>query len=292
MLAKSTYASGITPSNLNLITNYIYSYTGHNISIYKLPFIHRCINNRINSTYVADVNDYIELLRSNHNEILGLLKLFMIRVTQFFRDTHVFNLLINDVVPRLMQNKFHERSIRIWIPGCCTGEEAYSFAMIIHHYMEKMGVLYDVKIFATDIDPESLKKANTGIYNNDAASTIDKEWLNKYFIKAVDGYQITQKIRNMVVFGYHDLINQPPFTKMDLISCRNLLIYIDEKKQAILPPLFHHSLCENGILVLGTSESIQNLEKYFNPISLKSKIFCKNNQNSLVQAFLNFPTKH
>lgn len=283
--------NNISASELDIIANHMYSHTGNNINIYKVPFIFRCIKRRIDKTSVDTVNQYIDLLKSSIDETFNLHKSFMIEFTMFFRDEQVFDLLLKHIIPNFIENNTNKKCLRIWIPGCSTGEEAYSFAIIVYECLQKMKISLNVKIFATDIDLQALKKANSGIYEMDIESSIVDEMLKKYFYKVNNTYKVVNEIRNMLVFGFHDIIISPPFTQMDFISCRNVLIYLEENVQKNLLSIFHYSLSKNGILVLGTSEYIQCLDKYFDPISLKLKIFSKKNQELDIRTLLNFPTR-
>ncbi|MCB0752882.1 MAG: chemotaxis protein CheR, partial [Ignavibacteriae bacterium] len=194
-------------------------------SFYKLSTMVRRIERRMSLNQIGDMQEYIRYLESNQKEVSTLYKELLIGVTNFFRDPEAFTIMEKSIIPELIsKNENHE--IRIWVAGCSTGEEAYSVAILCHEYLEKTGYKSDVKIFATDVDPEAIIKASNGIYNDSIVNDISENLLSKYFIKESYGFKVSRTIREMVVFAKHNLVKDPPFPNIDLITCRNLLIYL------------------------------------------------------------------
>ena len=239
---------------------------------YKPSTILRRIERRIAVTQVEDLEAYVRYAEQTPSEVSTLYREFLIGVTNFFRDPLVMQQLEEKVLPDLF-NRFSEREIRFWIAGCSTGEEAYTLAIIACEVMENLGIKRDVRIFATDIDREAVAKAGTGIYSESIIADMNPQLLAKYFYKRNDGYHVARSIRQMVVFAQHNLIKDPPFTRIDLVSCRNLLIYLQNNLQSLALDMFSFSLRPGGILVLGNSETVGMKEDYFEPIDRKARIF-------------------
>jgi two-component system CheB/CheR fusion protein len=208
-----------------------------------------------------NLSNYIRLLQENPEEIESLFKELLIGVTNFFRDPESFEKL-KKMLSEIVKSKPDNGQIRIWIPGCSTGEEAYSIAIILHECLDEIKKRLNIQIFATDIDNNGIEKARIGTYYG-IAQDLSTERLNRYF--SVDGnlFHVRKEIREMVVFAPQSIIKDPPFTKLDLISCRNLLIYMDSALQKKIIPLFHYSLLPDGILFLGSSETISGFVDLF-----------------------------
>jgi two-component system, chemotaxis family, CheB/CheR fusion protein len=241
---------------------------------YKPSTIMRRIERRIAVTQVPDLDSYVRFLEQSKSpeEIHTLYGELLIGVTSFFRDPEVMETLENEILPDLLE-KAANRELRLWVAGCSTGEEAYTMAILCLQVMEKMGITREVKIFATDIEKEAVIKAGLGIYPNSIASDIHPEVLTKYFFNRGEQFQIDRRIREMVVFAQHNLVRDPPFTRVDLVSCRNLLIYLQPKLQKKALEMFNFSLCSGGVLVLGTSETVGEMEEYFEPLDRKARIY-------------------
>ena len=229
----------------------------------------------MNVHYIATMKQYVRFLQDNPPEIEMLFKELLIGVTNFFRDPEAFELLKNKVIPDILKSKAKERTARVWVPGCSTGEEAYSVAIIFSEWISKMKLKGDfkVQIFATDIDKAAIDKARQGTYPENIAADISSERLKHFFTKEDNRYQINKNIREMVVFAPHNVTMDPPFTKLDLISCRNLLIYLNPELQEKLIALFHYSLKPDGVLLLGTSETIGRYPDLFSTVDAKWKIY-------------------
>ncbi|HSO26341.1 MAG TPA: chemotaxis protein CheB, partial [Methanobacteriaceae archaeon] len=257
---------------MNKILMLIRNRKGHDFSLYKESTVNRRIARRINIHQIEKLSDYLLYLRENPHEIDILFNELLINVTHFFRDSNAFNSLKN-ALKNLMEEKSDYDSIRVWVPGCSTGEEVYSIAIIIKELMEESGKTFEVQIFGTDIDRDAIKKARSGSYQGQISTDVGSERLNKYFIQKDNLYVIKNEIREMAVFAPHDVLKDPPFTKIDILSCRNLLIYLKSESQQKALSNFNYSLNNNGILFLGPSENLGDFIDAFSVIDKKWKIF-------------------
>jgi two-component system CheB/CheR fusion protein len=258
------------------ILSLIRTRTGIDFTFYKPNTIVRRIERRISVNQVEDTDEYLNLLMQIPNEIDILYKELLIGVTKFFRDSEVFDNLENRVIPKIMSRKRQNDTIRVWVVGCSTGEEAYSLAIMFQEFMLKVGKNYDVKIFATDLDREAIEYASLGVYPESIAADVSEDRLKGFFKKNGDSYKVSDKIRQMVIFATHNIIKDPPFSKMDMISCRNLLIYLQPVMQKKVLSAFSFSINQSGYLVLGTSESVGELSSYFTSYDNKNKIYFNN----------------
>ncbi len=247
--------------------------TGHDFSNYKQSTTRRRIQRRMAVHQIDELADYLRYLQQNSAEVGILDKDLYIRVTNFFRDTDSFDVLNQKVIINLLKGKEAETPLRIWVPGCASGEEAYSLAILFTEAMEKLKKNIDVQIFATDIDAESIERARGAIYPESIAADVSDERLKRFFKKDENTYRLKQQIRDMVVFAVQNLIKDPPFSKLDLVSCRNLLIYMDAELQKKIFPLFYYTLNKGGFLFLGPSESIGAFTDFFALVDTKWKIF-------------------
>jgi two-component system CheB/CheR fusion protein len=239
---------------------------------YKPSTVGRRIARRLAVTKCADVDEYYKYILNNPSEVHILFREFLIGVTNFFRDEEAFEVLKTDIIPELVKRTESDSEIRVWVPGCSTGEEAYSLCLLINDYLEKNSLAKNIKVFATGIDKSALQTASKGLFPESIVSNIPNYYLGKYFIKQGNQYLISKKIRESIVFAEHNLLNDPPFTNLHMISCRNLLIYLKPDAQRKVFDIFHFSLKESGILVLGTSENVGD-DKRFRPINAKVKIY-------------------
>jgi two-component system CheB/CheR fusion protein len=242
---------------------------------YKPSTVNRRIERRMAISEFQDLDKYIEYIADNRSELDSLYKDLLIGVTRFFRDPEAFNRLERDVIPQLAEKTESEEGLRIWVPGCATGEEVYSIAMLIHERVTLTGRPLNVKIFATDVHRDSLEFASMGLYPKTAMGDMSHDRLKRYFIKEGDSFRVSPDLRRMVVFAPHNLIKDPPFTKVNFISCRNLLIYLQPIVQKKVLSLFHFSLKTGGVLFLGPSESLGELSDEFQAIDRHNKIFVK-----------------
>jgi two-component system CheB/CheR fusion protein len=247
--------------------------TGHDFSQYKPSTIHQRIERRMAVHQIGTFEKYVQFLQQTPAELEALFRDMLIGVTNFFRDPEAFKVLEEEVIPKLFAGKPASAVIRVWSAGCSTGEEAYSLAILLAERQEAMKQSFKVQIFATDIDSLAIATARTGLYPASVAADISRERLARFFTSDSGGYRIHKGIRDMLVFSEQDLIKDPPFSKLELISCRNLLIYMDGDLQRKLIPLFHGALNPDGILFLGNSETTGEFVELFAPIDRKSKIY-------------------
>jgi len=288
--AKTKNADSVLSSEIVVkILAIVHQQTGHDFSHYKKKTIHRRIQRRMQIHYISKFSDYLDYLEHTPDEAHILFKELLIGVTSFFRDEEVFTALKDTIIPTLLKNKPSGESLRIWIPGCSTGEEAYSIAILLYECLDQTKQRIKVQIFGTDIDTDAIDKARLGLYGEMNIAALTPERLEQFFTKENKFYRVKSKIREMLVFAPHNVIKDPPFTKLDMVCCRNLLIYLDNPLQKTLLPIFHYSLNEEGILLLGTSESIGNYLDIFTSIDKKCKIFKKRLSIASRQAILNFP---
>ncbi len=256
--------------DLTKLTLILRTYSGIDFSSYKENTIIRRIDRRIKINRCFDLKSYIELLRKSDEEKEILYNEMLIGVTSFFRDLEAYDVLDEKIIPSF---DFSRGVIRIWSAGCSTGEEVYSIAIKLVEYIEKNDIICDIKIFATDIDQRALEFAGVGYYPDSLMTEVKPDYISKYFTKNADGYQINEKIRKMVVFAKHNVLKDPPFSKLDLLICRNLFIYLKGHEQQNILSNFYYSLYPNGCLWLGSSESIGEMQKGFDVIDNKWKFF-------------------
>ena len=249
--------------------------TGHDFSQYKHNTINRRIERRMAVHQIERLDEYVRFMQQNPAEVEALFRDLLIGVTGFFRDPGVWEALKERIIPGLFADKTLGEPVRIWVPGCSTGEEAYSIAMLAQEQIEALKLSFKVQLFATDIDHQAVEQARTGLYPASIAGDVTPERLARFFIQESDGssYRINRAIRDMLVFSEQDVIKDPPFSKLDLISCRNLLIYLGGELQKRLIALFHYALNPNGALFLGTSETVGDFESLFAVIDRKSRLY-------------------
>ena len=242
-----------TESALKKIYVLMRAQLGHDFSGYKPSTIQRRIERRMAVHQIENIDGYVKFLQQTPPEVDALFRDLLIGVTNFFRDTDAFVALQEQGIPKLFANKRADTAVRVWITGCSTGEEAYSLAILMQERMELLRQSYTVQIFATDIDPEAIATARIGLYPASIAADVSPERLNRFFTpEPLDGgYRVHKGIRDMLVFSEQSLIKDPPFSKLDLISCRNLLIYLGAELQQKVIPLFHYALNPGGAIVSG-----------------------------------------
>ncbi|MFA6216630.1 MAG: chemotaxis protein CheB [Candidatus Omnitrophota bacterium] len=250
--------------------------SGHDFSQYKPITISRRIERRMAVHQINRLEDYVRYLQKTPVEVEALFYDLLIGVTSFFRDPEVFNTLEAQVIPRLFADKPAGSVIRVWVPGCSTGEEAYSLAILLQEKMEELKQSFRLQVFASDIDSRAIAQARRGVYPSSIAADVSPQRLARFFIsdRAGTTFSVHKNIRDVMVFSEHDLIKDPPFSKLDLISCRNLLIYMGGELQKKIILLFHYALNPAGILLLGTSETVsESLMKFFNVMDRKAKMY-------------------
>ncbi len=264
------------------------SQTGHDFSQYKKNTILRRVERRMAVNQIETFKNYLRYLRQNPLEVDTLFKDLLIGVTRFFRDGEAFEVIEQEIIPAIFENRPPEQDVRLWICGCSTGEEAYSYAILLKEFTERNNYRHRVQIFATDIDNQSIEKARHGIYPDNIAADVGPEKLDRFFTAESNTYQVNTNIRDMVVFATQNVAKDPPFSKIDLISCRNLLIYLDGELQHKVIRLFHYALRSSGYLVLGTSETLGDHQPSFDTINRKQKIFQRINTIPSVNPSFNF----
>jgi len=250
-------------------------HTGHDFALYKKNTLYRRIQRRLGIHQLHTIADYFGYLQKNPKELDLLFKELLIGITSFFRDRAVWEELQNKILPALIASRSSGHVFRAWLPGCSTGEEAYSLAISFKQAIDEHlpHTRVQLKIFATDLDKDAIIKARLGVYSESSCGEIPPKQLSKFFDKHEHGYRVISDIREMVVFAPHSLIKDPPFTRLDFVSCRNLLIYFMPEMQNKLMPLFHYSLSPGGVLLLGGSETIGAFKDYFKPIDQRQRIF-------------------
>lgn len=247
--------------------------TGHDFSQYKRNTVLRRIQRRLALNRIHEMNDYRRYLRQNTNEVNDLFRDLTINVTSFFRDNEAFIQLSKQGIRPLLEERDGNTPFRIWVPGCSSGEEAYSMAILMVEAAEELDKYFDFKIFATDINPNTIELARIGEFLENIRADISSERLKRFFTKKGNKYLVDSNIRNLTVFAVHNLTRDPPFSSMDIISCRNLLIYMDRDLQKRVLPILHYGLKPGGILFLGTSETVGEASQLFIPIDRKNKIY-------------------
>jgi two-component system CheB/CheR fusion protein len=249
--------------------------TSHDFSQYKQNTIRRRVERRMAVHKIERLGEYVRHLQQTPAEVEALFRDLLIGVTNFFRDPEVFAALKEQVIPQLFAGKDAGAAIRVWVPGCSTGEEAYSIAILLQEQMELLKQSFKVQVFATDIDRQAIDQARIGLYPTGIAGDISSERLARFFVQEPDGtaFRVQKGLRDMLVFSEQNVIKDPPFSKLDLISCRNLLIYMSGDLQKKLVPLFHYALNPRGVLFLGTSETVGEFADLFATLDRKSKLY-------------------
>ncbi len=275
-----------TPSNTTIAKLFNLLRHEYNIdfSQYKPTTVGRRIERRMVQNQFSTIDDYFDWLQGNRSELDILYRDLLIGVTQFFRDPEAFEILRDQVVPQLIERASLDQGVRVWVPGCATGEEAFSIAMLFDQAVQACGRPIGIKIFATDVHPESLERCSTGLFAPESVASVPPAQLGKYFVRQRDHYQISAAIRRLVVFAKHDVMKDPPFTKLDLISCRNLLIYLQSLAQEKVVSLFHFALKRNGILFLGPSETAGRLQGEFDVVNARWQLYRKRRDAKLGDA--------
>ena len=265
---------------------------GADFSLYKTNTIMRRVERRIALHHHADMRDYVRYLRENPHEGQLLLKELLIGVTNFFRDPEVWEHLRTEAIPALLAARPEGTTLRAWVSACSTGEEAYSLAMIFKEALAQVEPMAhsQLLIYATDLDPEAIDKARKAFYRTSIEADVSPERLARFFVKDVNGYTIKKEIREMVVFANQNVVSDPPFTKLDILCCRNLLIYFRAQLQNRLLPLFHYALNDKGLLLLGSAESIGNFSHLFAPVNHKARLYQRINDVQPTPA-VEFPGK-
>ncbi len=272
MAAFPVADEGFQP-RLTRIATILRAKTGHDFHGYKPNTFFRRVRRRMQVVQIDDIDSYVDFLKANADEVQNLFQDLLIGVTQFFRDSAEFALLAGEVVPQLFAGKTAADHLRIWVLGCATGEEAYSIAILLREHMATLDVVPQVQIFATDIDTRALTVARTARFPASIAADISPERLARWFVREGNTYCVVKELREMCVFSAHNLIKDAPFSRIDLISCRNLLIYLSSDLQDRIIPLFHFALKPAGYLFLGPSENVTRHARLFAALDRRHRVF-------------------
>lgn len=264
-----------SPDAIAAIYNLLLLATGVDFSHYKQTTLKRRIQRRMLLYKLERIEDYAQYLQNTPTEVTALYGDVLIHVTNFFRDGESFDALNSKVFPEIVKNKSPKSPVRIWIAGCSTGEEAYSIAICLLEFLTERTLDLQMQIYATDISDSAIAIARSGFYTSSQVADVSPERLHRFFVQVEGGYQISKQVRELCVFARQNLINDPPFSRMDLISCRNVLIYLGALLQKKLLPMFHYGLVPGGFLLLGTSETIGDFADLFGLCDKKNKIYVK-----------------
>ena len=246
---------------------------GHDFSGYKEKTFLRRVQRRMHVNHIATPEAYVERLRQDIKEVGALFRDLLISVTNFFRDAEAFALLEKEAIPKLFAERGADDTVRVWVPGCATGEEVYSIAILMREHMDRLTAVPRVQIFATDIDERALVVARAGRYPAALLEGVSPERRDRFFIADGGTFSLTKEVRDLCIFSPHSVIRDPPFSRLDLISCRNLLIYFGADVQKQVIPTFHYALRPGGYLFLGASENVSQFSELFAPIDKKNRLF-------------------
>lgn len=249
--------------------------TGHDFSNYKHPTLLRRIARHLQIHELDDMTSYVEVLRESPEEVQSLLHNLLINVTNFFRDKKAFDAVETEVIPLLFTNKGVNDQVRVWVAGCATGEEAYSLAILLAEYAARRNDPPKIQIFASDVDEDVITTAREGRYTEAIETDLSTERLRRFFNKEGSSYRVKKHLREMVLFASHNILRDPPFSRLDLVSCRNVLIYLNKETQEKVLKIFHFALSSGGFLFLGNSESADSKEPLFTPVNKKHRIYSR-----------------
>jgi two-component system CheB/CheR fusion protein len=258
---------------LNKVIVLVRSFSGVDFTHYKPPTLQRRIYRRMALRKIEKLEEYASFLQEHPAEVEKLYSDLLINVTSFFRDPTAYEALQSEVLPRIVKNRTPDTPIRIWAPGCSSGEETYSLAIAILEYLGQTGLNIPLQIFGTDVSEASLEKARKGTFQENISEDVTPERLRRFFVRVEGGYMISKSVRDTCVFSRHNLFNDPPFSNMDLVCCRNVLIYMGPMLQKKIIPLLHYALKASGFLFLGPSESVSGFEDMFEAVDKKHRIF-------------------
>jgi two-component system CheB/CheR fusion protein len=261
--------------NLDALLQQVYVERGYDFRDYKRASIIRRINKRLNENQLNTYEEYLEFLKKHPEEYGRLFDTLLINVTEFFRDQPAWDALRAEVIPRLLDSKVKGDSIRVWSAGCASGEEAYSITIMLLEQLGDSSGDYEIRVYGTDIDESALNEARKGVFTAHQMNNLSKERIEKYFTREDDSYKIKRNVRQLVAFGRLDLITDSPISRLDLIICRNVLIYFKLDLQNRIISKFHYALDRNGYVFFGKSESILTGSRLFSPINKTWRIFQK-----------------
>ncbi len=257
------------------IINLLRAHTEYDFRCYKKGTLSRRIQRRMGLRHVERIADYLDLLRKDRDEINALFKDLLISVTAFFREKEAWVALEQEVIAKIVARKKFEQPVRVWVPGCATGEEAYSIAMLLYEQFELQNKSLGIQIFATDLDVDAIETARQGIYPMSIAADVSPARLQRFFHEDGEQYRVNKRLRESCVFAVQNLISDPPFSKLDLVSCRNVMIYLEHEIQQKMIQMFHFALRSEGCLFVGASESIGKHANLYTQVSKKWRIYRK-----------------
>lgn len=290
-ISSSQESENKDKNSLEKIVTLLRSITGNDFSLYKKSTVYRRIERRMGVHKIPKISSYVRFLQENPKEVDILFKELLIGVTNFFRDPLVWAKLKDSVIPEMIKDLNEGSVLRAWIPACSTGEEAYSLAMVFIEAVEmiKPNAGISLQVFATDLDNEAIETARKGIFPANIVANVSAKRLSRFFVATDDGYRVNNEVREMIVFAKHNIIMHAPFTKIDILTCRNMLIYMDAELQKKLFALFHYSLNFEGILILGSAETLSHQSNFFTTVDSKLKIYKRSHSSRLPELF-DFPS--
>ena len=275
MAEEEGKANAEIKGDMNALLQKTFEERGYDFRDYKKASIARRISKRLYENHLETYEQYMEYLDKHPEEYAKLFDTLLINVTEFFRDPEAWEVLKNDVLPKMIARKNKGEQIRIWSAGCASGEEAYSIAMLLSDQLGDALGEYDVRIYGTDIDEAALNEARKGTYPSARLKNVSPEQLEKYFQREDDTYKVKRNVRQLIAFGRQDLILDAPISHLDLIICRNVLIYFNLELQSRIVIKFHYALNRNGYVFFGKSESLLTGSKLFFPVNKKWRVFEK-----------------
>ena len=282
-IGKHPYLAGVraptpaSPESLGKLLVLMRTAFGHDLTYYKTSTIERRVERRMALHKIERLDEYIRFVQRNADELRLLYKDMLIGVTSFFRDHDAFDAIKANLLPRLVEQKQPGGTIRVWVPACSSGEEAYSFAITLLEFLDERAVDFRIQIFGTDVDETSVQRARRGIYPTNIALDVSPERLRRFFVKKENDYQISRRVRDLVVFSVQSLAKDAPFSRLDLVSCRNLLIYLQPPMQKKVLRILHYALNPGGHLMLGTSETVGDASELFSLVDRKNKLYLRKN---------------
>ncbi|MBR0789113.1 PAS domain-containing protein [Bradyrhizobium manausense] len=262
-------------TSLSRIADILRNKTGNDFHGYKQNTFLRRVQRRMQVVQIEEITAYVDFLRNDKDEAQHLFNDLLIGVTEFFRDKREFDVLESQIIPKIFENKNTGQQVRVWVLGCATGEEAYSIGILLREHMATLDSAPQVQIFATDIDGRALATARVGRYRTNIEQDMTPERLARWFVREGDTYCVVKELREMCIFSQHNVIKDAPFSKLDIVSCRNLLIYLNAELQNRVIPLFHFALLPDRYLFLGNSENVTRHPKLFAPVDRRARIFKK-----------------
>jgi len=268
------------------LLDYLKHNRGCDLTGYKRSTLVRRFAHRMQSINIVSYQDYLQYLQSHSEEWMALLDTVLINVTSFFRDRDAWGYLANDIIPKIIDNKKPDEPIRVWSAGCASGQEVYSLLILFAEALGIESCLQQVQCYATDVDEAAIKQARRATYSSQEVTGIPPDLLEKYFEQTEQGYVFSQQLRSQIVFGHHNLAEDAPMSKIDLLTCRNALIYFNPETQAQILVRFHFALKDNGFLFLGNSETLVTRRRIFTPVSLKHRIYGKGLNGRYLDIFI------